>query len=436
MIYQHPSLQLTETGLIDEFGTITLEDLPTHEGEIPFGLKKPTPFLNKLWRCALFDFKSNLVSCEDGTYLAAGGRGKGWNGIIFPRDLAYSGILGLDALFPDVMWGCLQISRKARLNTGMWVNQNHYHPDLPFRLMDASQQPPEKSNRTHTTARGTDDVLWLWWAEDLFVRHSNYSSSENWQWLYETGIRCFQEIYDHFYDEETGLYRGQCTFVDIADNGYPPSFGRDTIEAKRNCLMIRPTSTNCLYYKGFVVMAKAARKLGLHDEASGWEQRANHLKRAIRTQLLLPEGTLSYFMHEDGHLEPRQHCLATALAILLDVIEGDDAIKAIEHYPVTWWGVPLLHPFYAEGSCHHNNTAWPFCDAFFLRAREKALGIDETERELALLARTCRGGTFREYTSALNKGPVGKEAQLWTLAPLLGSCHAKGWVSSIPVDKD
>nr|MDA3872948.1 hypothetical protein [Kiritimatiellia bacterium] len=350
------------------------------------------------------------------------------SGIIFPRDLAYAGLLGLNRIVPDLMEECLRISRQARLALGMRVDAKHSHPDLPVILEEEHAARPEERFRTHTTARGTDDVLWLWWASDLFTHHGD--TPENREWLYETGLRCFHEIYDHFYDSGTGLYRGQNSFVDIADNGYPPSFGRGTVEAKRNCLMIRPTSTNCLYFKGLSVMAETAARLGKPD-ADSWKHRAAALKRAIREQLITPEGTLAYFMHEDGHLESRQHCLATALAVWVDVVEGGEAVRALEAYPVTWWGVPLLHPFYDNEDCHHNNTAWPFCDAFFLRAREKALGVDETEREVALLARSCRGGTFREYTNALTKGPMGKEAQLWTLAPLLGRCHTQGWIRKV-----
>ncbi|MEX2606094.1 MAG: hypothetical protein WD708_02015 [Kiritimatiellia bacterium] len=418
-------LSLLDDRVIDPLGEVTVEDLPDRGTESGWGISGATPLLEKLCRCAFFDLKSNLVENETGRYLAAGGRGKGWSGIIFPRDLAYAGLLGLNRIVPDWMEDCLRISRRARLAAGMRVDANHFHPDLPFIREEESAVRPEERFRTHTTARGTDDVLWLWWAADLFALHGD--TRENQQWLYETGLRCFQEIYDHFYDPGTGLYRGQNSFVDIADNGYPSSFGRETVEAKRNCLMIRPASTNCLYYKGLSVMAEAAARLDKPD-AGIWRHRADALKQAIREQLITPEGTVAYFMHEDGQLEPRQHCLASALAVSVEVVEGEEAVRALETYPVTWWGVPLLHPFYENGDCHHNNTAWPFCDAFFLRAREKAFGVDETVRELALLARTCRGGTFREYTNAFTKGPMGKEAQLWTLAPLLGRCHMRGWI--------
>src|SRR5690606_28978288 len=149
---------------------------------------------------------------------------------------------------------------------------------------------------------------------------------------------------DHFYDPDTGLYRGQNSFVDIADNGYPPSVGRETVTAKRNCLRIRPASTNRLYHKGLTVMAETAAELG-RPGAGAWSVRAAALEPGLPEHLITPAGTLAYFMHENGRLEPRQHGLASSLAVLLEVVDGGEAVRALETYPVTWWGVPLLHPF-------------------------------------------------------------------------------------------
>jgi len=169
-------------------------------------------------------------------------------------------------------------------------------------------------------------------------------------------------------------------------------------------------------------MAEAARHLGRPAEAEMWSRRAGDLRRSIRARLLLPGGRFAYFLHENGAVEEREHCLATAFAILHGVLEGEAAIRACRNYPIHWWGVPLFHPFYPNQEYYHNNSSWPFASAFFLRAREKALGTDESEVELALIARSCRGDTFHEWCAANTHTFFGQPAQLWTIGPFIGRC--------------
>jgi hypothetical protein len=100
MLFNSPSLKLTETALVDELGSISIDDRPDHQPVSTLRLKGATPLMEKLWRCALYDFESNRCTSDLGEYFAAGGRGQGWSGIIFPRDLAYAGLPGLNDLAP------------------------------------------------------------------------------------------------------------------------------------------------------------------------------------------------------------------------------------------------------------------------------------------------------------------------------------------------
>lgn len=162
-----------------------------------------------------------------------------------------------------------------------------------------------------------------------------------------------------------------------------------------------------------------ADTLGKNEEAERWRERAANIRRAIYTQLRFEDGTFTQFKHPEGHLEPRQHVLAAAFVVLADVVSGDEAVKAVNNYPVTAMGVPLHDPFYPNEQDYHNNAAWPFCDAFFIMAREKALGIDESALHFALLASVFKNGSFHERVNFLKKG-AGGPAQLWSAAPFLG----------------
>lgn len=428
MTYDSTSLRLPDDALIDELGTLTLDDLPDRNPLCPLRLNSPTPLLAKLWTCALYDAESNLVEHPmGGRYFTAGGRGKGFASMIFTRDNGYAGILGLNRIFPAEMKEAVETTRRVRLQLGLRVDRDQFHPDLPFEKEDISEAEFKTKYLTNSFIRRTDDVLWLWWAEDLFAEH--FDQPENWQWLLETGQRCFDELYQPFYDSRDGLYFGQSSFIDIGFNGYPAEFGLRTVESKYRALRIKAASTNALYYQGMRVMERTANRLGHAVVAERWRSRAEEIRRAFRSRLIAPDGTISYFAHGDKQLEQREHALATAFPILFDLLDAEESRAAIQRYPVTWWGVPLIHPFYPSDHIYHNQSAWPFADAFFLRAREKALGVDETGRELALLARSCRGDTFHEWTSAFDKLPKGVPATLWTLGAFVGRCVRAGWLN-------
>lgn len=431
MIYHSPSLRFEADRLVDELGTLEVGALPDPPMPVDLRLRDPTPFMERLWRCAISDVRGNQCQRAEGRYFAAGGRGGGWNGMVFTRDQGYAGILGLNRLFPAEMREAMATTLAVRLGLGLAVDRDEYIEGLPFLRHDISHADFLRTHGTNSFVRRTDDVLWLWWADDLFSEH--YDTPADWAWVLATGRRCFTELYDPFYDAGTGLYRGQSSFVDIGFNGYPESFGAlRSLEAKRNCLLSRATSTNGLYYKGLSVLAKAAAKIGETDEARSWQERADRLRRAIRSRLIAPDGTPAYFMHPDGHLEQRQHTLATAFSVLHGVLTQEEARRAVEAFPLTWWGAPLIHPFYPNGQFYHNQSSWPFSDAFLLRARERVLGDDETGRELALLARSCRGDSFHEWIPANTKLPQGQPACLWTAAAFIGRCIQHGWVERRP----
>ena len=426
--YQSPHLELEADYLQDPLGRIHLNDLPVATARHSARLVESSPILEHLWTCALADAESNLIHRDGKDYFCAGGRGKGWNGIVFTRDLAYASLLGLGKYFPQEMRSSMELTRELRLSLGLKTPQDHDIIDYPMKVEPISHDAFMDKYGTNPFCRRTDDVLWLWWAEDLFAQH--YDHIADWTWVYETGCRCFDELYTHFFDESDGLYWGQASFIDIGINGYPPDIEYGTIEAYRRSLRIKASSTNALYYQGFTVMARCAQRIGRLAEADMWQSRATTLRKTFRERFIRSDGGVTYFLHEDGRPEPRREALGTALTVSLGLLSEDEAADAFTNYPEEWWGVPLFDPFYDTEATYHNNSAWPFVNAFYLRAKAKATGQDTLPYELALLVRSCRRDTFHEWTHALTREPSGKSAQLWTLAAFLGAAEKMGKVIS------
>jgi hypothetical protein len=250
--------------------------------------------------------------------------------------------------------------------------------------------------------------------------------AEDWQWIYTNGTRCFDTFYWHFYDKSDGLFRGQASFMDIHTiefkaTGYPQAM------SLQDCVLIKALSTNCLYVKGMEVMARAAAQCGRSNESRQWQQRADQLRIAIGENLRRPDGTLAYFKDRHGNLQDRRDALGTALAILTEVVTGNDSRQACRDYPVTDNGVPLFVPFFGHNQWYHNHSSRPFVDTLFIKALEKADGRARTALNAALLARSCRKhGTFHEVTDFRTKHIKGSGKQLCTAAAFIDTCRRAG----------
>ena len=411
-------LQLRPDSLSDSLGTIRLEDLPDLHPQHKGRLKNPTPLIEKLWRIALSDVEKNIVTSAKGTYLGAG---TAFGTTVFTRDIAYSGLLGLNRLYPDLIRESLEYTRRLHLEAMFTVPKGYCVEDIDvdWNEIDLSEKEYAKNYEANYMRR-TDDVIWLWCAGDLAERED---SLEIWKWIYDRGTECFEKLYQPFFDPSDGLYRGQASFIDVhfswkKATGYPQDW---TIG---DCVRIKATSTNCLYAKGLAVMATAAAKLGHKEESGQWRARSEAVKEAISRELKFKNGTFSFFKYPNGSLENRRECLGTAFVVLLEIVRGEEGAQALAGYPVTDAGIPLFHPFFTTiDQCYHNHSTWPFADNFFLQALEKSDGQDRSGLKAALLARTCReDGSFHELVDFRDKSIHGSKSQLWTAAAFLGTC--------------
>lgn len=428
LFYNNPPLQLCADRIVDATGETPLADLPNPQPKNKTQLKNATPIIERFWRIALADVESNIIAIKDGDYFGAG---RQFGPRVYTRDISISGILGLNQLYPDIMRSSLEYTRNVHWDLGFKAMANHKVDAIKVDWQVVPESVTEFSSvyPTDCYTRRTDDVIWLWCACDLI---KDSSDRKDWQWLYDWGNRFFERFYDPFYDPNDGLYRGQAVFMDIHygvcnSSAYPQDWNIS------DCVLIKATSTNCVYVAGMRAMAEAAKKLGFDDQSKRWSERAEKLKKAICRELQNPDGTFAYYKDRRGKLAQRRDALGTAFAVLLDIVEGEEAIKAMAGYPVTDVGVPLLYPFFEDNDMvYHNNTSWPFVNAFFIRAIDKADGGDRIGQSFALMARVCKNpGGFREYIDYKDKTAKGSASQLWTAAGFIDVCLRAGLVSEI-----
>jgi hypothetical protein len=427
-VYSASNLVLTENSITDPLRTQNLSDMPNTYPANKTKLINPTPMTERAWCLALRDAETNIVTSPDGKKYF--GAGKTFGMTVYTRDISYSGVLGLNKLYPEIMKSSLEYSRNVRLTLGLTVPAGQTIPEINGNwIEDTTPGTFINKYKTHPYTRRTDDVVWVWAAYDLF---ENNPGLADWQWLYDKITDSFSILYEPFYDSSDGLFHGQASFIDVhnADGtkttGYPHDYSMN------DCILVKATSTNSLYYMAHKCMAKVCEKLGKNSEASGWLTKAEALREAMLSTLRFADGTFTYYKDKNGNLQPRREALGTALAVITGVVEGEDARNCLAGYPVSWAGVQLLYPFFPDISgVYHNNTAWPFVDTFFLWAKEMAEEKDYTSQSAAMLTRCTYGGSFREIVNWNTKEPARSQSQLWTAAGFINVCLRAGIVGEI-----
>ncbi len=405
--YEQGPLVMTEDALRDANGGFTLEQLPTPTPQCQRKLSGDvTPLTERMWNIALDDVERNQVTHESGAVFF--GAGTRYGDRIYTRDISIAGVLGVNRLYPNEMLSSLKLTRDIRKALGYKVSAPHVvrEIDVAWEVIAEEDWEVMAKYKTNSYTRATDDVVWLWAADDLFTRRREIA---DWDWMLEHGELFFNVFYAPWFDKSDGLYRGQPLYHDITNSAYPKGM---TIA---DCVLLKALSTNCLYYRGLLAMAHACESCGRPaNEKQRWLDRAVALKLAIQKEFIKPDGTLAYYKDRQGELMPNREILGTAFAVVFGIVEGDAAKSAYADYPITDKGIPLFAPFIPGNKGPHNMASWPFCDTFFLWGKSVADGGDYTDQNAALLARSL-GTAFRPKKA--------KEGEEWDTG--LGSFHEK-----------
>ncbi|MCX6946298.1 MAG: hypothetical protein NTU87_00305, partial [Verrucomicrobia bacterium] len=123
-LFEQGSLVMTAEALRDANGSFSLAQLLNPEPKCKVELKGDvTPLTARLWKIALDDVEHNMVTSESGAVYFGAGNKYGLR--IYERDIAVSGVLGLNHLYPEVMLSSLKVAREIRKELGYKVSAPH-----------------------------------------------------------------------------------------------------------------------------------------------------------------------------------------------------------------------------------------------------------------------------------------------------------------------
>ncbi len=339
------------------------------------------PLVDALWNLSLEEMLLNIR--PDQTFMA----GAKWDGV-WTRDISYSIVLSLAHLRPDIAMNSLRrkVTADGRIiqdtgTGGAW--------------------PVSSDRMTWALAAwevylATEDKAWLRYAYDVIIKS--------------------QEADERVVARPSELVCGESSFLDWRQQTYPRWMQPVDIYESR-CL-----GTNVVFWQAHFIRARMYVELtaGAHfpnmvlTPLTQISQQLWSKKKGYYGQFL-------YGRPVANQLSDRWEAQGEALAILYDVAPPERAASIIKNAPALKWGVPTIWPGIPDVPPYHNQTVWPFVQAYWNWALAKQKAGQSLDHGLAALYRPAALFlTNKENINAFDGDFKGTETnsdrQLWSVA--------------------
>lgn len=315
--------------------------------------------------------------------------GKEWPGV-WTRDVSYSIILAMAALQPEVS----RISLEHKISpTGRIIQDTGSGGAWPV---------------------SSDREIWGIAAFEV------YKSTGDKQWLekiYPVIKNSLEDDYQTIYDPETGLVRGETSFIDWREQSYPKWMQTADIYQSE------ALGTSVVHAQAWRTLAEIASILGHQEDAATYNRRADKLAEAINRELWM-EDKGYYAMYVYGRefpiLNPRAETLGEALAILYDVADPGRARVITQKNPTTPFGPGIFFPQIADMPPYHNNSLWPWVAAYWTLANAKVGNSEGVMQGIGSIFRPAALFATNKENFVLDNGDIATELNssnmLWCLS--------------------
>lgn len=323
--------------------------------------------------------------------------GKEWAGV-WTRDVSYSIMLSMAYLQP-------QVARYSLL-----------------RKVNKKKKIIQDTGTGGAWPVSSDRMIWAVAAWEI------YKATGDKEWLQEAFTIIKNSINDdlqNIYDNETGLVKGESSFLDWREQTYPRWMQPADIFESENL------GTNAVHYQANKVLADMAVIMNQPELAARHRSIASVIKTAINKYLWQPaQQYYGQYLYGRANkiLSPRSEALGEALCILFGIADEAQQKQIISRAPVTTYGVPCIWPDIPGIPPYHNNAVWPFVQSFWLwaavqAANEKAV----TESISAIYRPAALFLTNKENYVAENGDYTGTQINssnmLWSLSGSISIVH-------------
>lgn len=260
----------------------------------------------------------------------------------------------------------------------------------------------------------SDRQIWTVAAWEIY----KVTGEKNWlRFSYDVAKRSLTTDETAIYDPITGLVRGETSFIDWREQSHPKWMQTADIYSTLTL------STSIVHSQAWKSLSGMARELGYKKEADEYAQRARRIDEAVNKYLWLPDkGYYAMYLYGRDNLilNPRAETLGESLAIVWDVADHDRAVSITENNPVTPFGPGIFYPQIADMPPYHNNSLWPWVDAWWTMANAKAGNEQGVLQGIGAMVRPAALFCTNKENFVLDNGDIATELNssnmLWCLA--------------------
>ncbi|GHC06665.1 hypothetical protein [Cerasicoccus arenae] len=377
-----------------------------------------------LYAMAMQETAQNSVSCiQDADYshgqpmdMSVYKTGEKWD-FVWTRDLAYALHLGLAPHDTE------------RALTSLRFKASH----LKVGIQDGfANQIVQDTGSGGSYPVSTDRVVWALGAYEVMNHLSPKQRTSYIAEIYPILRDTIEQDRILVFDKDSGLYRGEQSFLDWREQTYPQWTENDTLAIA----MSKTLSVNALNVFILRLGGSIAAELGYPEESKRYRAWVHSLHDTINQRFYDEKAGLyrTYLLSEYGEhylALPRYDLLGQSLAILLDIASEQQTRRILDSYPNGPHGPAVAWPQESNTPIYHNQSIWPFVTAYWVKAAVKAghtaavnAGIQSLMKLSAANLSNMENFDFvsgKAYIKTeLNEGPtINSRRQLWSVAGYL-----------------
>lgn len=321
--------------------------------------------------------------------------GVNWGGV-WTRDVSYSTILGISMVQTEA-------AKKSLL-----------------KKVDRLGRIIQDTGTGGSWPCSTDRLIWVAAAYELYKVSGDQSWKET---IYPIIKKSLEDDRATVFDSETGLVRGESSYLDWRQQEYPLWMKPADIYQSENL------GTECVHYAAWDILAKFEEELGDSAKAAEYRQVADGIKNAINANLWMEDkGWYAQYLYGRKYLirSPRFETLGEALTVILDICPESEIARLVGNAPCEDFGTPCFFPQIKAIPPYHNDAMWPFVQGFWNRAAAKAGNPDAVLHGIACIYRMAALFLTNKENVVIYNGQckgteINSSRQLWSIAGSLSS---------------
>ena len=322
--------------------------------------------------------------------------GKEWAGV-WTRDVSYSILLSMAYLQPEA--SMISLRRKVEV-LGRIIQDTGSGGAWPV---------------------STDREIWCVAAYEVY----KVTGDRDWlKYIYPVAKRSLETDSLTVYDPQTGLAKGETSFIDWREQSHPrwmqcaDIFNTETL------------STSIVHARAWQVLADMAGELGDKKTAEAAKAKAASITQGVNSHLWMQDkGYYAMYLYGRDNLilNPRAETLGESLAIMWDIADGDRARSITEHNPITPFGPAIFFPQIADQPAYHNNALWPWVASWWALANAKVGNENGVMQAIGSVFRPAALFCTNKENFNLDNGDIATQLNssnmLWCLSGNLAITH-------------